>query len=91
MQCLFHAKWKIFRTKKYFQIKIVFTSEVGDGDRVKELFHAERFNRLVIERKGEQIIYHATLNTDQEYSSAQLSEIMNEKSYICSIERYDND
>ncbi len=91
VQCLFHAKWKIFRTKKYYQIKIIFTNETGDGDKVKKIFHAERFNRLVIERNGDQIIYHATLNTDQEFSSLRLSEIMTSESYIRAIERCDND
>lgn len=91
VQCIFFAQWKVFRTKKHFQIKIIFSGENGDEIKVKELFHAERFNRLVVERKGEQIIYHATLNTDREFSSTQLNTILAEKSYIRSIERCEND
>ena len=33
--------------------------------------------------------YHATLNTDEEYSSSQLQEIMKENPFIKSIERCD--
>ena len=57
---------------------------------IKELFQADRFNRLVIERKGNETIYHATLNTDKEYSSQRLSEIMAENPFIKSIERGDD-
>ena len=57
--------------------------------RVKELFQTDRFNRLVIERKGKVTLYHATLNTDEEYSSSRLNEIMRENPFIRSIERCD--
>ena len=89
VQCLFHIKCKFFQTKKYFQIKIVFTSSGGENDVIKEIFQTDRFNRLVIERKGEETVYHATLNTDKEYSSHQLTEIMTQYPFIRSIERCD--
>ena len=75
VQCLFHINCKLFRTKKYFQIKICFISDSTENDKIKELFQTDRFNRLVIERKGTETIYHATLNTDKEYSSQRLGEI----------------
>ncbi len=89
VQCLFHLNCKLFRTKKYFQIKICFVNGGEECGRVKELFRADRFNRLVIERKGEETVYHATLNTGEEFSSAQLQEIMAENPFIKSIERCD--
>ena len=89
VQCLFHMKCKLFQTKKYFQIKICFVNGGEECGKVKELFQTDRFNRLVIERKGEETLYHATLNTDDEYSSSQLQEIMAENPFIKSIERYD--
>ena len=89
VQCLFHLNCKFFRTKKYFQLKICFVSGGKENGVIKELFQADRFNRLVIERKGSETIYHATLNTDKEYSSQQLSEIMAENPFIKSIERGD--
>ena len=89
IQCLFHVNCKLFRTKKYFQIKICFVNGGEECGKVKELFQTDRFNRLVIERKGKETLYHATLNTDEEYSSAQLNAIMSENPFIKSIERCD--
>ena len=89
VQCLFHMNCKLFRTKKYFQIKICFMNGGEECGKVKELFQTDRFNRLVIERKGKETLYHATLNTDEEYSSAWLQEIMAENPFIKSIERCD--
>ena len=89
VQCLFHMNCKLFRTKKYFQIKICFMNGGEECGKVKELFQTDRFNRLVIERKGKETLYHATLNTVEEYSSARLQEIMAENPFIKSIERCD--
>ena len=89
VQCLFHLNCKLFRTKKYFQIKICFVNGGEECGKVKELFQTDRFNRLIIERKGKETLYHATLNTDEEYSSARLQEIMAENPFIKSIERCD--
>ena len=91
VQCIFHIKCRLFRTKKYFQVKICFTSNGTENDTIKELFQTDRFNRLVIERKGGETVYHATLNTDREYSSQKLSQIMTEHPFIRSIERCDED
>ena len=91
VQCLFHIRCKFFQTKKYFQVKICFTSSGTENDVIKELFQTDRFNRLVIERKGGETVYHATLNTDKEYSSQKLSQIMTEHPFIRSIERCDED
>ena len=89
VQCLFHARCKFFRTKKYFQIKICFVSDGEENGTIKELFQTDRFNRLVIERKDGETVYHATLNTDKEYSSQRLTEIMAQHPFIRSIERCD--
>ena len=91
VQCIFHIKCRLFRTKKYFQVKICFTSSGTENDTIKELFQTDRFNRLVIERKNGETVYHATLNTDKEYSSQKLSQIMTEHPFIRSIERCDED
>lgn len=89
VQCIFHIRCKFFQTKKYFQVKICFVSDGSDNDTIKELFQTDRFNRLIIERKGGETIYHATLNTDKEYSSQRLGEIIAQYPFIRSIERCD--
>ena len=89
VQCIFHIKCKVFQTKKFFQVKICFVSGGEENGIIKELFQTDRFNRLVIEQKGGKTVYHATLNTDQEYSSQRLGEIMAQYPFIRSIERCD--
>ena len=81
---------KIFRHKKIYSIKIVFVQDTNEREQVKALFNIERYNRLVVERQGEELIYQAILDTDVEYSSTQLDEIMKLHKFICSIERYDD-
>ena len=80
---------KMFRTKKLFSIRIVFVQITDEREQIKQLFDIERYNRLVVEREGGKLIYHAILDTDEEYSSTQLDEIMKTHSYIRSIERCD--
>ena len=81
---------KIFRHKKIYSIKIVFVQDVNEREQVKALFEIDRYNRLVVERQGEELIYQAILDTDIEYSSTQLDEIMKSHKFIRSIERYDD-
>ena len=80
---------KIFRTKKLYSIKITFVQSTDKRERIKQLFDIDRYNRLVVERKDTELIYHAILETDEEYSSTRLDEIMKEHKYIRSIERCD--
>ena len=81
---------KIFRHKKMFSIKIIFLQKTDEREQVKKLFDIDRYNRLVVERQGEELIYQAILDTDIEYSSTQLDEIMKSHKFIRSIERYDD-
>ncbi len=81
---------KIFRHKKIYSIKIVFVQDTNEREQVKALFDIDRYNRLVVERQGEELIYQAILDTDIEYSSTALDEIMKSHKFIRSIERYDD-
>ena len=81
----------MFKHKKLYSIKIVFEQITNEREQIKELFDIERYNKLVVERAedGDKLIYQAILETDAEYSSKQLDEIMKEHKYIRSIERCD--
>ena len=81
---------RIFRHRKIFSIKIVFIQRTNEREQVKALFDIDRYNRLVVEREGDELIYQAILDTDIEYSSTQLDEIMKSHKFIRSIERYDD-
>lgn len=81
---------KIFRHKKMYSIKIIFVQKTDEREQIKKLFDIDRYNRLVVERDGEELIYQAILDTDEEYSSTQVDEIMKAHTFIRSIERYDD-
>ena len=87
IQWILHST--IFRTKKIFSIRIVFEQKTDEREEIKHIFDIERYNRLIVEREGENLVYHAILETDVEYSSVQLNDIMRDHAYIRLIERCD--
>ncbi len=90
-QLIFHMHLGIFRTKRYYSIKIEFLQTQDENIIVKTLFGIDRFNQLVIKRENGRLTYSATVNTDKEFSSTRLNEIMAQHSFILSIERCDQE
>lgn len=92
VQCVFHLPFRIFRSKKYYSVKIEFLHTSDENMKIKEIFGTDRFNHLVLTR-GENggILYSATLTTDKEFSSTRLNEIIQENPFICLLERCDNE
>ena len=90
-QCIFHLNFKVFRSKRYYSVKIEFLQTLDENKKIKQIFGTDRFNHLIIKREENRVVYSATLNTDKEFSSTKLNEIMAENDFICSIERCDND
>ena len=86
-----HLPYPFFSNKRTYSVKIEFVQTVDENLQIKELFGTDRFNKLVITRENGQTIYSATLNTEKEYSSSRLNEIMQEHSFIRWLERCDND
>ena len=91
VQCIFHLRCRLFRHKQYYSVKIEFFQTGEENQKIKEIFGTDRFNHLVIKREDGQVTYSATLNTDQEFSSSSLNQIISENSFICSIERCDKE
>lgn len=91
VQFIFHLRWKVFMHKRTYSVKIEFLQTETENLKIKELFGTDRFNKLVIKRTGGQVIYSATLNTDIEFSSTQLNNIIKDNPFVLSIERCDND
>lgn len=87
IQWLLHRK--IFRSKRLYSIKIVFTETNDEREDIKNLFHIERYNKLVVERDGDKLVYRANINTEIEYRSYELNDIMKQHPYISYIERVD--
>lgn len=89
IQIIFHRKF--FYHKKVYSVKIDFVQVSNEREKVKEIFGIDKFKRLVVERKDDKLFYQAIIETETEYSSACLDEIMKENVFINSIERYDDD
>ena len=91
VQCICHINCRFFRTKRFYQVRIVFRNTSEESSKVKELFETEHFNSLTIERKDDYTVYRAVLKTDKEYSSQRLNEIMANNPFILSVERCDEE
>ncbi len=91
VQCILHLPCRVFRAKRIYSVKIEFLQTGDENVRIKEIFGTDRFNQLVIKREEDRVVYSATLNTDKEFSSTRLNEIIAENSFICSIERCDKE
>lgn len=90
IQCIFHINRGPFRTKKYYQVNICFKNITDESIKIKSIFQVTHFDQLTIERQDDYTIYRASLNTDIEYSSGTLNEIMAQNPYIISIHRCDD-
>ena len=90
-QCLFHLNIQLFKSKRYYSIKIEFEQVADENRKIKAIFGTDRFNELIIKRKGDKVIYSATLNTDKEFSSTALNAVIAENPFVLSIERCDNE
>ncbi len=90
VQCIQHADFGPFKAKKTYSINICFLQEDANNLTVKKLFGVDRFNQLIITRVDGNIQFAATLQTERELSSADLSAIMREHPFILSIERCEN-
>ena len=92
VQCVFHLPYRIFRSKKYYSVKIEFLRTGDENLRIKEIFGTDRFNHLVLTRDEQaRVVYSATLTTDKEFSSTRLNQIMEDNAFITLLERCDND
>lgn len=91
VQYILHLRFKLFTHKHIYSVKIEFVQTGEENMKIKEIFGTDRFNHLVIKRENGQVTYSATLNTDQEFSSTKLNEIISQNSFIRSIERCDKE
>ena len=89
-QVLFHTKLKIFKHKLKFTIEIVFYQTDDENTLIKKEFGVDRLNSLLITRQGERLIYSATLLTEREHRSAELTKIMQDYPFIISLRRCDD-
>lgn len=90
IQCLMHLNLQVFQTKHSYRLRVHFNDNVDPAD-VKKLFDVKHFQNLLMKQTSDGIVYQATLFTDKEVPSEQLSKIMHEHTYITALERCDDD
>ena len=89
VQCILHINCKLFNMKRTYRVKVSFVQTDEEHQKVKDIFGVNGFKEVKVNR-GENIIYNATIVTDNEVSSATINEIMKNNDYILSIERCDD-
>ena len=92
VQCILHLRCKLFSTKKYVRLKIVFEDPQSENaNKVTQLFGVDRFNKLHVERRGDSILCVGTVTTDKELPASKLSSFLKDNEYIREIERCDDE
>ncbi|MBR5438789.1 MAG: MgtC/SapB family protein [Clostridia bacterium] len=90
MQSILHSRIKLFKSKKFYSVKIEFQYTGNENKIIKEIFGTDRLNKLQITRKNDMIVYSATITTSREFSSQYLTDILDKHEFILYIERCDN-
>ncbi len=91
VQCVMHLNCKLFKTKRYLQLRVKFEETSDEGESVKRFFAVERFARISAVREGGKLYYDAVINTDKEFSVEYIAQVLKENDFILSVERCDED
>ncbi len=87
VQCILHLPFKVFKSKRYMQLKITFENIDNEIDKVKEIFNITNFMRVKASRQDDKVMFTAVLSTDIIFDAAFISNTIKENAFITSIER----
>lgn len=88
VQYLLHIDCKLFTTNRSYQVKVVFYQTDNQNEKIKKLFHVDKFQKVVVNRK-EQLEWTVSLSTEREVESLAIDKIIKENDFIVSVERCD--
>ncbi len=91
IQCVLHLPIKLFKTKKYMQLKICFENNNGENEIVKKLFDVKSFIKVKAVKEGDVIVFTTVLSTDKIYQDTYLNTVLKENKFIRSIERIEDE
>lgn len=91
LQCIMHINCRLFKSKHYSQIKVVFINNDNESDVVLKLFEVKQFTSVDAGKKGEDIVYTAMLATEKLFDAKFISETLKNNSFIISISRKDDE
>ena len=90
-QCIMHINCKLFRTKHYVQIQVVFVNKTDEGETVKKIFDVDRYVEVDAKKQDEDIVFSVILRTDKTYDDRFIFKTLQEYPFIQSITRIDDD
>ncbi len=92
VQCIMHLRFKVFHSRKFVKINIVFKDADGSvGEKVKQVFSIERFNKISARKENNEIVYSVIISTDHVISATEIHNALLNNSEIISIARQDDD
>lgn len=77
----------LFRTKRFFGIKVAFVYSHSETEIVKELFKIQRFSNVEYKKDGEKVNVVAEIYTQNFIDDEEILRILNEYDFINSIKR----
>ena len=90
-QCLMHINCRLFRTKHYVQIQVVFVNTGDEGEKVKELFSVDRYVEVDAKKQDEDTLFSVILRTDKTFDDRFIFSTLQQYPFIKSITRIDDD
>lgn len=91
IQCILHLPLKLFKMKRYTQIKIEFTANGDESEKIKQLFDAVKFTRVAYSHRGGDIFCSAVITTGNDYSAEFLQRVLSENPFVISLERSESE
>ena len=91
-QCIMHIDCRLFRTKHYVQIQVVFVNKTDEGETVKNLFEVDRYVQVDAKKQDDgEVLFSVILRTDKTYNDAFIFQTLQDYPFIKSITRFDDD
>ncbi len=91
IQCIVRIPCRLFRSKRFYRLHVVFIQETDEADEIKQIFSTEHFHSFEMQQENGHTRCSAVLYTAEFYSSVNLTKIMKENKFIVSIIREDED
>ncbi len=92
VQYVMHLNLKIFRSKHYVTLNVVFVCK-GKDEReiVKGLFGIEHFSKINAKKENDEILYNVSISTDRMFSGEEIYRALADNTFIRSITREDEE
>ena len=92
VQFVLHLNFKMFKMKNNFKINVSYIDDSGKvSELIKELFSVNTINKVNAKKENGSLVYTVTIYADNEISTKQISDILNNNPEILSISYKDNE